>query len=158
MLSRISPLAKEATKLALANPRRPSMGFAPENQVRTGLPAGGRRIRNSSSAPNQQRLASHRTAPLSASMRLLALSLRRSASLARLETSQDPGDLIVESLLSLLPIDRIVLAAVRRRHFPAHARLGVIDCPSDALPIISARLDVCFSIEGGPRSGRVSTA
>jgi hypothetical protein len=29
------------------NPRRPSMGFAPENQVRTGLPAGGRWIRTS---------------------------------------------------------------------------------------------------------------
>ena len=27
------------------NPRRPSMGFAPENQVRTGLSAGGKRIR-----------------------------------------------------------------------------------------------------------------
>src|SRR6266404_3568106 len=43
-----------------------------------------------------------RTAPLSASTRVLALSLRRSASLARFATSQDPGDLIVESLLSLL--------------------------------------------------------
>jgi hypothetical protein len=44
------------------------------------LSSGGRRIRNSSSAPNQQinnALRRTRTAPLSASTRLLALSLRR---------------------------------------------------------------------------------
>src|ERR1700730_7314904 len=37
--------AKAALGWPCRNPRRPSMGFAPENQVRTGRPAGGRWIR-----------------------------------------------------------------------------------------------------------------
>jgi hypothetical protein len=36
-------------------PRRPSMGRAPENQVRTGLPAGGKRIRTLGPRPNKRR-------------------------------------------------------------------------------------------------------
>jgi len=44
-LTRYRNTLRVSADLAATNPRRPSMGFAPENQVRTGLPAGGRRIR-----------------------------------------------------------------------------------------------------------------
>jgi hypothetical protein len=44
------PRAKAALGWLWRNPRRSSMGFATENQVRTGLPAGGNRIRTIGSA------------------------------------------------------------------------------------------------------------
>ena len=41
----VTAIAVERTVDSWRNPRRLSMGFAPENQVRTGLPAGARGIR-----------------------------------------------------------------------------------------------------------------
>jgi hypothetical protein len=59
------------------------------------------------------------------------------------ETSQERGDLIIDFPLTFLSIDPTVHTwRFRRRHFPAHASLGVKDCQSGALSIIFSRLDV----------------